>query len=228
MPRSGSKRQVFVNCPFDAAYTELFNALMFTIYDCGFQPRCAKEVDTGDQRFPKICEIIRECPLGIHDISRTTLDLKTKLPRFNMPLERGCFWATRRSSKTTKRYWSWTRPSFAIKSFCSDSAGIDIQPHNERPRNLVRVVRNWLSMNQEVKETIPDGTEIFDRYGQFMVDRPTICKRLRLRIREFSTPITSRSSNRGCWRMTGDPLRPPTLPHLIRRSPVELYLNRDR
>jgi hypothetical protein len=91
MPRNGSKRQVFVNCPFDPAYTELFNALMFTIYDCGFQPRCAKEVDKGDQRFPKICEIIRECPLGIHDISRTNLDLKTKLPRFNMPLELGVF-----------------------------------------------------------------------------------------------------------------------------------------
>ena len=182
MPRTGSKRQVFVNCPFDPAYTELFNALMFTIYDCGFQPRCAKEVDTGDQRFPKICEIIRECPLGIHDISRTTLDLKTKLPRFNMPLELGVFLGHKTFVENNKALLVMDKTKFRYQKFCSDLAGIDIQPHNERPRNLVRVVRNWLSMNQKVKETIPDGTEIFDRYGQFMVDRPTICKRLRLRI----------------------------------------------
>src|SRR6202030_3423845 len=90
LPRQAS-REVFVNCPFDPAYTELFNALMFTIYDCGFQPRCAKETDAGDERFPKICQRISECPLCIHNISRTALDPKSKLPRFNMPLELGVF-----------------------------------------------------------------------------------------------------------------------------------------
>jgi hypothetical protein len=37
-------------------------------------------------------------------------------------------------------------------------------------------------MNQDVPEVIPDGAELFERYEQFMVDRPTICRRLRLRI----------------------------------------------
>jgi hypothetical protein len=182
MPLAQANREVFVNCPFDSGYTELFNALMFTIYDCGFRPRCAKETDAGDQRFPKICEMIRVCPLGIHDISRTTLDPKSKLPRFNMPLELGVFIGHKTFVENKKALLMMDKTKFRYQKFCSDLAGIDVQAHSERPRNLVRVVRDWLSMNQEVGETIPDGAEIFARYGQFMVDRPTICKRLRLRI----------------------------------------------
>jgi hypothetical protein len=34
-------RGVFVNCPFDTDYKELFDALIFSVYDCGFYPRCA-------------------------------------------------------------------------------------------------------------------------------------------------------------------------------------------
>ena len=99
-----------------------------------------------------------------------------------MPLELGVFLGHKTFVENNKALLVMDKTKFRYQKFCSDLAGIDIQPHNERPRNLVRVVRNWLSMNQEVKETIPDGTEIFDRYGQFMVDRPTICKRSRLRI----------------------------------------------
>ena len=29
---------VFINCPFDASYRQLFRALVFTIQDCGFMP----------------------------------------------------------------------------------------------------------------------------------------------------------------------------------------------
>lgn len=31
---------VFVNCPFDSEYRPLFEAVAFSIYDCGFFPRC--------------------------------------------------------------------------------------------------------------------------------------------------------------------------------------------
>ena len=34
---------VFLNCPFDAAYKQLFDALVFAVHDCGFIPRCALE-----------------------------------------------------------------------------------------------------------------------------------------------------------------------------------------
>ena len=69
---------VFVNCPF-----------VFAIYKCDFLPRCAKEADDASQnRLDKIVDIIGECRLGIHDISRTEPG-DMGLPRFNMPLA-GC------------------------------------------------------------------------------------------------------------------------------------------
>ena len=50
---------VFVNCPFDRDYAPLFDAILFTIFKCGFRPRCAMEADdAGDIRIEKINTII--------------------------------------------------------------------------------------------------------------------------------------------------------------------------
>src|SRR5687767_12563673 len=88
---------VFLNVPFDARYRKLFHALVFAIHECGFVARCALESDDGSQmRMDKLYEIIRDCPLGIHDLSRTTLDSDYRLPRFNMPLELGVFLGAKR------------------------------------------------------------------------------------------------------------------------------------
>lgn len=81
---------VFINCPFDNDYTQLRIALMFAIYDCGFNPTCALQENNGsDIRIDKIKKLIEEAKYSIHDISRTELDLENNLPRFNMPLELG-------------------------------------------------------------------------------------------------------------------------------------------
>lgn len=92
MARQGGNPAVFINCPFDNDYQPLFDAMVFTILRCGFVPRCALElVDAAGTRIDKIVNIIRECPLGVHDISRTELDSGSHLPRFNMPFELGLF-----------------------------------------------------------------------------------------------------------------------------------------
>jgi len=66
---------VFINCPFDKDYKALFDAIVFTIFDCGFIARCAlEENDSSVNRIEKIYAIISECRYGIHDISRTELD----------------------------------------------------------------------------------------------------------------------------------------------------------
>ena len=83
---------VFLNCPFDSAYKQLFDAMVFIVHDCGFIPRCAlEEEDASQVRIDKIYNIIAACRYGIHDISRTELDRTSGLPRFNMPLELGVF-----------------------------------------------------------------------------------------------------------------------------------------
>ena len=90
-------RNVFINAPFDPRHTAMFQAIVFAVYDCGFVVRCALEQEDASQvRIEKIYQIISDCGLGIHDISLTTLDRTTRLPRFNMPLELGLFLGCKR------------------------------------------------------------------------------------------------------------------------------------
>jgi hypothetical protein len=97
-------RDVFVNCPFDADFKPLFNAIVFTVIRSGFRVRCALETDNAaENRFAKICTIIKDCAYGIHDISRTEVDGDPPLPRFNMPLELGVFLGARQLGTASQR-----------------------------------------------------------------------------------------------------------------------------
>lgn len=85
-------RDVFINCPFDPSYKPIFDAIIFAIFDLGFAPRCALEIDDASEyRLEKIFDPIECSRYGIHDISSVAIDENTGLPRFNMPLELGLF-----------------------------------------------------------------------------------------------------------------------------------------
>jgi hypothetical protein len=85
---------LFINCPFDRRYLGFFRAIVFTVHDCGYIARCAQEISNANQvRVQKIMDLIRDCRVGIHDISRTQTNGTPRLPRFNMPLELGMFLA---------------------------------------------------------------------------------------------------------------------------------------
>jgi hypothetical protein len=74
MPVEAVDRNVFINCPFDADYRPLFEALIFTIVASGYTARCALEDDdAGNIRFDKLRRLIRESSWSIHDLSRTEL-----------------------------------------------------------------------------------------------------------------------------------------------------------
>ena len=40
---------VFINYPFDDQYLNIRNAIIFAIFDCGFIPRCALEIDESGE-----------------------------------------------------------------------------------------------------------------------------------------------------------------------------------
>lgn len=126
MPTASYDDSVFINCPFDAEYQEIFRALVFTVHDCGFLARCALEVDdSGEVRISKINRIIRECRHGIHDISRTELDRTENLPRFNMPLELGLYLGAREfgiGRQKQKRSLILDVEKYRYQKFCSDIA----------------------------------------------------------------------------------------------------------
>jgi hypothetical protein len=176
-------RSVFVNCPFDGGYTPLFEAIIFTVFNCGFRARCALEVDdSGQIRIEKIFGIISECRLGIHDLSRTELDAKTLLPRFNMPLELGIFLGAKRYGATRQKHkisLILDTQQYRYQTFISDIAGQDIRAHAGKPEEAISLVRNWLRSSSQ-RSNIPGGKVIGRRYERFRRQLRPLRKRLRL------------------------------------------------
>jgi hypothetical protein len=120
----GYEDRVFVNCPFDEEYEELFDAIVFAVHDSGFVARCALEAsDSGEARIDKILAIIAKCKFGIHGISRTELSKNTKLPRFNMPLVLGLFLGAKtfgRRGPRAKVCLILDRQKYRYQKFCSE------------------------------------------------------------------------------------------------------------
>jgi len=172
---------VFINCPFDSAYKPLFDAMVFTVHDCGFVARCAlEEGDASQVRIDKIYSIIEDCRYGIHDISRTELDETLLLPRFNMPLELGIFLGAKRfgvEEQERKQCLVMDKEQFRYQKFISDIAGQDISVHNDSPEEVVKVVQYWL-FTASKRQTIPGGSTIWQRYQDFLHDLPQLARRL--------------------------------------------------
>ena len=156
---------------------------MFAVFDCGFVARCALEIDDSSQvRIDKIARIIAESKFGIHDISRTELDGKTGLPRFNMPLELGMFLGAKRFGRDrqrTKACLILDMEPYRYQAFISDIAGQDIRPHGNEPGEAIKLVRNWLRDSSK-RKTIPGGKEISRRYELFRKQLPEMCGELKI------------------------------------------------
>lgn len=179
---SPSPLGVFINCPFDRRYQRFFDAIVFTVTRCGFNARCAREVDDGGgTRIHKIMNLIEQCPYGIHDISRTGLDAKNRLPRFNMPLELGIFLGACRygnESQRTKQCLIMDREQFRYQKFISDIAGQDIHAHASRVSTMIGHVRDFLRTAAEAH--LPGGAMINSDFIRFQKDKIILCKRLDL------------------------------------------------
>lgn len=183
MSKSKYADNVFINCPFDNKYKPILDAIIFTIFDCGYIARCALEIDDASQiRIEKIRYIISNSKFGIHDISRTEIDAKSKLPRFNMPLELGMFLSAKyfgTSRHKVKVCLVLDRQKFRYQKFISDIAGQDVQEHSNSTERVIAIIRNWLRSSSK-RRTIPGGKEISRRYRLFKHDLPKLCKEIRI------------------------------------------------
>ena len=174
---------VFINCPFDAVYKPLFDAVVFTVHDCGFIARCAlEEEDASQVRIDKIYTIIADCRYGIHDISRIELDENSGFPRFNMPLELGIFLGAKKfgiAEQKSKKCLVLDKEPYRYQQFISDIAGQDIQAHKNDAEIIVKVVRDWLR-TASGRQTIPGGSIVWRRYQTFLRKLPQTAIELRL------------------------------------------------
>ena len=182
MPTRLRSSDIFVNCPFDANYRPIFNAIIFVIYDLRFIPRCALEKDdSGEVRLSKIERIIEECRFAIHDLSAVELDDTTRLPRFNMPLELGLFLGCKRfgaAHQRAKTCLILDTHRYRYRAFISDISGYDIHSHNAEPERAIAEVRDWLG--SALKRSLRGGAEIIERYRRFQNDLETSCARVKL------------------------------------------------
>ncbi|UPT75670.1 MAG: hypothetical protein M0D55_08350 [Elusimicrobiota bacterium] len=168
---------VFINCPFDEAYQPLFDAAIFAVADCGFVPHCSLEdSDGGEPRLHKIIRLLKSCRYSIHDISRTELDKKSGLPRFNMPLELGIDLGLRHSGEdrwADKKCIVLDTEAFRFQQFISDIAGQDPCPHANDPDRIIRTIRDWLR-TVSGRTTIPSAAAIIERYALFRKALPVL------------------------------------------------------
>lgn len=187
--KPGYASSVFVNCPFDEDYKPIREAIIFAVFDCGFVPRCALEVDDGAHvRFEKIQRLISDSKFGIHDISMTEADAATGLPRFNMPLELGVFLGARRfgqNQQKVKNCLILDHDRWRYRNFISDIAGHDIRGHNNNPDTAISGVRDWLNAASG-RKTIPGGRAIARRYHQFEAAMPSMCTDLDIEVDELT------------------------------------------
>lgn len=166
MTKNPYNESVFINCPFDKNYKPILNSIIFTIFDCGFTPRCAlEEDDASNIRIDKIYKMISSCRYGIHDLSRVELDSKHKLPRFNMPLELGIFLGSKmfgENKHKKKACLILDIKKYRYQKFISDISGQDVKAHNNKEEKVTKIVRDWL--RGKSTRTPPGGKVIYQRY----------------------------------------------------------------
>lgn len=162
-------RNVFVNCPFDEDYRPLLRALLFTLVDCGLNPRIASESeDSGQVRVQKIRSLIQSCQWSIHDLSRIAPLKEGELPRFNMPFELGLDLGSRYFGSPhlrRKKLLVLEEQQYQYQRVLSDLSGNDILAHGNEPEKLVRCVRKWL--RNEVSKEIRGPQRLWLRFNEF-------------------------------------------------------------
>lgn len=177
-------QRVFINVPFDGTYKPFFDATVFTVIACGCVPRCA--LMTGNPaktRFARIVELVKECPMSIHDLSRSGPGQRNQSPRLNMPFELGLFLGAREfggRSHKVKTCIVLDSHSWRYRKFISDFAGHDVVSHKSRISCLINVLRDWLEAAPGIDRTriLPGGRQICKLYLEFQKKLPEMCGRV--------------------------------------------------
>lgn len=173
---------VFINCPFDEDYRPCFEALLFTIMACGYRARCALEDnDAATIRYDKLCELIRDSPYSVHDLSRVELGVNN-MPRFNMPFELGLYQGARRFGGRKQRQKSaliLVREPFALPRYLSDAAGNDPSAHHGDPYQVIRKVRRYLHQRPD-GEALPGAGVMRREFERFRAAIPRLADTLQL------------------------------------------------
>ncbi len=163
------EKNVFVNCPFDPGYVDLLRPILFCILALDFEPRIALErADGAESRIDKIIELINDSKYGIHDLSRLKAMAIGEYYRLNMPFELGIDYSCRlyRGGRwAEKRILVLEDKRFELKQALSDLSGSDVEPHDNAPVKVCKIVRDWLA--QALPADAPSPSSLWARFTEF-------------------------------------------------------------
>lgn len=152
-------KSVFINCPFDEDYWDLFRPLVFTILRLGCVPRYSLESsDSSEARIGKITNLIKKCRFGIHDLSRCVAKKKGETFRLNMPLELGLDMGAKiygSGRLKRKRILILEEEKYRFQATISDISNSDIKAHGGEPDQIVRATRDWLVQEADIQPLSP-------------------------------------------------------------------------
>jgi hypothetical protein len=138
--REANRRSVFLNVPFDQDYEPLFVALISALVALGGVPHAVLELpEHGDGRLVRILQLIRSCPVSIHDLSRVELPA-----RFNMPFELGIAFALSRIEGSHK-FIILESKQHRLQKTLSDANGIDPEVHNATVKGAISCALSLLA-----------------------------------------------------------------------------------
>jgi len=166
----------------------MLEAGVFAVSACGYTVRSALEVeDSGDLRLTKIIGLIEQSRLSVHDISRVTLDVATKLPRFNMPIELGIALGMKHLGRKALRQHKMLvldSDRYRYRVSASDLAGIDISEHSDDPEKIIAAVRAFLASDSD--KLLPTEDVIYTLYVAFETELPAMAAAARQTVAKLS------------------------------------------
>ncbi|MCE0723984.1 hypothetical protein [Legionella resiliens] len=162
-------KNIFINCPFDDEYKDIFLGVLFTTIYLRYTPRLALEcADSGQIRINKIQTLITESKFGIHDLSRMVSSEEGEYFRMNMPFELGIDYACQNifpDKFPCKKILILDSERYRYQKAISDLSGCDIKEHHNDVSKAIIAVRNWL-VNVDLKRAI-SGEGIWSQYNFF-------------------------------------------------------------
>lgn len=178
--------RVFLNCPFDAKFKPLFDAIVFTIHDLGFQARHALIDNSTVVRVDRIASEIATSKYSLHDMSRVQLGMN-KLPRFNMPFEAGIAYAVHAMNPYQRdhHFGILDGVKYQHNASISDLAGLDTKVHENDPTKAIGCVRDFLRRKSALQ--LPGEAHVAKRYVAFQGTLALSATQNKVKLKELSS-----------------------------------------
>lgn len=134
---------VFLNLPYDPAFTDLLLAYVAGITAIGLDPRTTLEIPGGERRLDRILELIGSCRYSIHDLSLLRVHARQPaVPHMNMAFELGLTVAWDRVHRGEHRWFVFETTPRRLQTALSDLSGTDIHVHGGQTTGVFRELCN--------------------------------------------------------------------------------------